>query len=414
MTVGLTFENFSHVDIPGDVYRWIQEVSYRQADGQALHTVIYLSAAAILWALLYFNYLLLSVYFTPITWAVLCSIPLRRWQDSIMKSIELETSVRLISLRVMYGVCTRVVLDVVRDSVTGKLCHLLFLWVGCSRLVWSLGWSLGVLSISFLLLMVIFLYLFWKVLSPLFRLHSARLLKPIVWPIEMLAKVLKFEDFVQKPLRLWLSNTQNRRMIIALALLVVSVVVSVALGLWLCVSILYELLHLIDMLSSGVAGTRTFTHASLVIMPLDTLQHTAIHCSMLQHAATRCNTLQTLQQTATRCNTLQHAATRCNTLQHTAAYPRPAVIMTATHCNTLQHTATHCNAPNHTATHYNVPQKILPCTFLQCIVRILESIQVSSLHPVCIHHRFACCEIRWAPLQLYLVFTILWSVGQFL
>jgi len=135
---------------------------------------------------------------------------------------------------------------------------------------------------------------------------------------------------------------------------------------------------------------------------------------MLQHAATRCNTLQTLQQTATRCNTLQHAATRCNTLQHTAAYPRPAVIMTATHCNTLQHTATHCNAPNHTATHYNVPQKILPCTFLQCIVRILESIQVSSLHPVCIHHRFACCEIRWAPLQLYLVFTILWSVGQFL
>ena len=322
------------MDIPGDEYRWIQEVSYRQADGQALHTVIYLSAAAILWALLYFNYLLLSVYFTPITWAVLCSIPLRRWQDSIMESLELETSVRLISLRVMYGVCTRVVLDVVRDSVTGKLCHLLFLWVGCSRLVWSLGWSLGVLSISFLLLVVIFLYLFWKALSPLVRRYSARLVKPIVWPIEMLGKVLKFEDIVQKPLRLWLSNTQNRRMIIALALLVVSVVVSVALGLWLCVSILYELLHLIDVLSSGVAGARIFTHASLVIMPLNTLQQTATHCNtlehtaaccnMLPHAATHCNTLQTLQRAATRCNTLQHAATGSNTLQHTA-----------THCNTL-------------------------------------------------------------------------------
>ena len=32
------------------------------------------------------------------------------------------------------------------------------------------------------------------------------------------------------------------------------------------------------------------------------------------------------------CNTLQHTATHCNTLQHTA-----------TLCNTLQHTATHCN-----------------------------------------------------------------------
>jgi len=191
-----------------------------------------------------------------------------------------------------------------------------------------------VLSISFLLLVVIFLYLFWKALSPLVRRYSARLVKPIVWPIEMLGKVLKFEDIVQKPLRLWLSNTQNRRMIIALALLVVSVVVSVALGLWLCVSILYELLHLIDVLSSGVAGARIFTHASLVIMPLNTLQQTATHCNtlehtaaccnMLPHAATHCNTLQTLQRAATRCNTLQHAATGSNTLQHTA-----------THCNTL-------------------------------------------------------------------------------
>jgi len=132
---------------PEDVYKWIQEVSYRQADGQALHTVIYLSAAAMLWALLYLNYLLLSVYFTPITWAVLCSMPLRRCQDYILKSIENETSVRLISLKILMGVCTWVALDLIDDHVTGTLCKVLLVWVASSRLVSALGWSLGLLSV---------------------------------------------------------------------------------------------------------------------------------------------------------------------------------------------------------------------------------------------------------------------------
>ena len=132
---------------PEDVYKWIQEVSYRQADGQALHTVIYLSAAAMLWALLYLNYLLLSVYFTPITWAVLCSMPLRRCQDYILTSIENETSVRLISLKILMGVCTWVALDLIDDNVTGTLCKVLLVWVASSRLVSALGWSLGLLSV---------------------------------------------------------------------------------------------------------------------------------------------------------------------------------------------------------------------------------------------------------------------------
>ena len=88
-----------------------------------------------------------------------------------------------------------------------------------------------------------------------------------------------------------------------------------------------------------------------------TLQHTAIHCTILQH--TRCSSLNVYvrkqksfsssgldrnirQHTATQCNTVQHSATHCNTLQHTA-----------THCNILQHTATHCNTLQQTATHCN-------------------------------------------------------------
>jgi len=41
---------------------------------------------------------------------------------------------------------------------------------------------------------------------------------------------------------------------VALCILLVSVTVSVAIGLWLCVSVLYELLHLIEVLSSGLGS----------------------------------------------------------------------------------------------------------------------------------------------------------------
>jgi hypothetical protein len=119
-TESSVYTTFDDEPRPEEVYRWFQELAYRQADGQALHTVIYLSAAALLWALLYFNYLLLSVYFTPITWAILCSIPLRRWQDSILRSIERDTSVRTISLKILTSICA-ILPESVGDSVTGKL-----------------------------------------------------------------------------------------------------------------------------------------------------------------------------------------------------------------------------------------------------------------------------------------------------
>ena len=80
-----------------------------------------------------------------------------------------------------------------------------------------------------------------------------------------------------------------------------------------------------------------------------TLQHTAIHCNILQHThAMHCNTL---QHTATHCNTLQHTATHCNTLRHTHATHRNALRHTATHCNTLQHAATRCNTLQHIHRH---------------------------------------------------------------
>ena len=64
----------------------VQETAYRHADAQALYTVIWLSGAALVWSLLYSYFLLVSVYFTPVTWAVLCSLPMRRAQDKILKS----------------------------------------------------------------------------------------------------------------------------------------------------------------------------------------------------------------------------------------------------------------------------------------------------------------------------------------
>ena len=142
-------------------------IAQRQADTQALHTVIYLVFAVLLCApLLYFNYLLLSVYFTPITWALLCSVPLRRWQDAILKDLENETSVRWVCLRICVGVCRQVLYDVVADSLTGILCRVLVIWVVVSRLVGSLGWSTGMLSASALLVIGLLLLVFYKVPVP--------------------------------------------------------------------------------------------------------------------------------------------------------------------------------------------------------------------------------------------------------
>ena len=120
-----------------------------------------------------------------------------------------------------------------------------------------------------------------------------------------------------------------------------------------------------------------------VMMPCNTLQHTATHCNTLQHTATHCITR---QHTATHCNTLQNIATHYNTwntIQHTATsvtcstykcerkkeriwmtllFCRTLCVLVlkcslqhiVKNCDTLQHTATHCNTLQHTATHSKI------------------------------------------------------------
>ncbi|EKX44839.1 hypothetical protein GUITHDRAFT_152878 [Guillardia theta CCMP2712] len=138
----------------------IEELAYKQA----FYTTVFLSAAAILWAVVYFNYLLLSVYFTPITWAVLCSIPLRRWQNKLLKEIERERFLLLIVWRISKGLLkmpesllsfdfSRSALEkITGDALTGCLVLACAIWVAISRPVEWLGWGPGILFFSLLFL----------------------------------------------------------------------------------------------------------------------------------------------------------------------------------------------------------------------------------------------------------------------
>ena len=136
-----------------------------------------------------------------------------------------------------------------------------------------------------------------------------------------------------------------------------------------------NLLYLVDILSSHLAGKCTLQHTAA---HSNTLQHTATHCNTIQHTPTRSNTLQysfsivnslryvdildsllagkfTLQPTATHCNTLQqlqHTATHCNTLRTCyimQTFSTVILLATTIHkTSTEQHTATHCNTLQHT------------------------------------------------------------------
>ncbi len=106
-----------------------------------------------MWSLLYSYFLLVSVYFTPVTWAVLCSLPMRRAQDKILKSIENETSVRIITFKVLTGGSARLLGDLLTDTPTGGLCLVLVIWVCSSRFIhfFGLGAFWAVLSSAILL-----------------------------------------------------------------------------------------------------------------------------------------------------------------------------------------------------------------------------------------------------------------------
>ena len=137
-----------------------QETAHKHANAQGLHTVIWLSAALLGWYLLYLNFLLVSVYFTPVTWAVLCSFPMRRAQDKVLKSIEDESSVRIIALRVLKGGSTRLLSDLLSDSLTLCLCWVLVIWVSISRFIHFLGLGAvgAVLNGAFLLVVALLVY----------------------------------------------------------------------------------------------------------------------------------------------------------------------------------------------------------------------------------------------------------------
>ena len=130
----------------------------------------------------------------------------------------------------------------------------------------------------------------------------------------------------------------------------------------------------------GLQHTATHT-AAHCNSHCSTLQHTEIHCNLLQqgfqrgsasywcHAIAHCNShCNILLHAATHCNTLQHTATHCHTqhdhgyfgaigltLHHTATRKkadfREPSVPHCTRCNVMQHTVTH--SLQHTATHCN-------------------------------------------------------------
>jgi len=124
-----------------------------------------------------------------------------------------------------------------------------------------------------------------------------------------------------------------------------------------------------------------FSNDYIVFQCINTRQHTATRCNMLQHTATHtltyANALSHIPSNIYKhCNTLQHTATRCNTLQQTHLHPQQpyptyptkltnSLQHTATHCNTLQHTqhtATHCNKHTHSHSQEPYPTQQLPHT----------------------------------------------------
>ena len=104
--------------------------------------------------------------------------------------------------------------------------------------------------------------------------------------------------------------------------------------------------------SPGSSLSRAWQGTYHIAAYYNALQHTTMHCDILQHTATYHNAL---RHTTTHCDILQHTATYYNALQHTTTHCNIPQ-RTATYYNALQHTTTHCNILQHTATYYNTLQ----------------------------------------------------------
>jgi len=170
---------------------------------------------------------------------------------------------------------------------------------------------------------------------------------------------------------------------------------------------------------------------STSILPTNTLQHTATHCTSLHLTAPHCNSLPLTAHNAIYkspeagtgpctcsrssstlptdilqlyCNTMQLTATHYNILQHTATHSK-SLQDTATHCNTSKHTnhprqaqvlaqargeleinnshtATHCNTPQLIKTHCNA----LHCNALRRIATHYNALQRTAMHCNALQH----------------------------
>jgi hypothetical protein len=78
---------------------------------------------------------------------------MRRAQDKILKSIENETSVRIITFKVLTGGSAWLLGDLLTDTPTWGLCLVLVIWVCSSRFIqfFGLGAFWAVLSSAILL-----------------------------------------------------------------------------------------------------------------------------------------------------------------------------------------------------------------------------------------------------------------------
>lgn len=74
---------------------------------QAMYNTMCMAVAVLLGMVMYYNYLLISFYFTPVTWAIICSVPLRRIQNKVLSEIEDVDSCRstaYIILRIIFDI----------------------------------------------------------------------------------------------------------------------------------------------------------------------------------------------------------------------------------------------------------------------------------------------------------------------
>jgi len=140
-----------------------------------------------------------------------------------------------------------------------------------------------------------------------------------------------------------------------------------------CVAVCYNELPQVHWMYTDIHIYReTYTGRCNILQhtAMNTLQHTAIHCSVLQWVTT--SALDVYGYTYVSRNiyrTLQHTATHCSVLQcvamsyHKCTACKQKYICIAKH---IQHVATHCNTAMNTLQHIAVCCSVLQCVAVWC------------------------------------------------